>query len=145
MRDPEHPVPSSRYALRFQRLLWVAFVWSLGIYLILFLLLRPAQEEVPMALVASLAAAAFGCAVAAVLVRRAAAAASQGRRPDLARRRLLDLVTYGLTEAIAVCGLVLGFLGGRLSYFLPFLVASLVGFLLLLPRTPDYPQPPPAA
>ncbi len=61
------------------------------------------------------------------------------------RRRQLDLVTYALTEAIAVFGLVLGFLGGGLAHFLPFLIVSLAGFLLLLPRAPDYPPPPPAA
>jgi hypothetical protein len=122
------------------RLLWAGFLWSLGIYTLLMLVIRPTPRPVPVALLAALSAAALGCAVAVVLLRRAAAAASQGPRPDLARRRGLDVASYALAEAVALLGLVLGLLGGGLVRFLPFVVASLMGFLLLFPRASDYPE-----
>jgi hypothetical protein len=58
----------------------------------------------------------------------------EGSKPYIQRLYLASIVTYFFCEVIAVCGLVLFFLGGKSADFYAFFFFSLVGFAVYFPR-----------
>ncbi len=58
----------------------------------------------------------------------------EGSKPYIQRLYLASIVTYFFCEVIAVCGLVLFFLGGKSADFYAFFFFSLVSFAVYFPR-----------
>jgi F0F1-type ATP synthase membrane subunit c/vacuolar-type H+-ATPase subunit K len=113
------------------RALWTAYFTAVGVYgLVLVMLPADGAVAVPAPLRWALMALAVGIAALTFRLRAAFAAApfppGSDRAQALVRLQTRCIVTWALCEAVAIFGLVLGFLGRDLTEFLPFAGAAAV-------------------
>ena len=130
--------------LRLLRILRVALLASVVLYAVVGELAGPPESSDVRQLRLILIALAGGLLVAIGAVRQRMVSSAEEAlrsRPDdalaLSRWRAGTIVTFVLAEAIALYGLVLRMMGGKLIQALPFYAAGAVLLLVFTPRRPE--------
>ena len=121
-------------------ILWVAFVWTLAVYGIVMMVIRPQPTEAGPLRAVMLAFA--GTTTAAALyfrlgrIGRLLSKATPLSDTEFSQLRTNYIVCFALSEAVALYGLVLHFLGSNLAEVGPFFAASVALLLICFPRLP---------
>jgi F0F1-type ATP synthase membrane subunit c/vacuolar-type H+-ATPase subunit K len=131
-------------SLKLLRTVQVAMLISIGLYAFIAQSYGPAPREVSLAFIYTMAALAIFM-IGAILVLRGIFVKSAERalreNPEKAvalnRWRAGYIVTFALSEAVALYGVVLRFTGARFSHVAPFFVAGFILLLFFGPRRPS--------
>ena len=129
-------------------IIWGALVSSLSLYVGIALVIQPCGG-CPPALLAAMASVAGTTALASVvirvrlLVRPAHAGRLDLRQPEGAQRFLvISILTWALSESVAIYGFACFMLSGSFAVMLPFIAASLALFAYHAPRLAPLSSPP---
>ena len=121
-------------------ILWLAFMWALVVYGIVMLEIEPSAQEAGMLRTVMLAfAVTTGAAALYFRLARIGGLLSQATPlsdPELGQLRTNYIVCFALSEAVALYGFVLYFLGSSRAEALPFLAAAFLLLLICFPRLP---------
>ena len=131
-------------SLKTLRTVQVAMLVSIGLYAFIAQGYGPAPQEVSLTLIYTMAALAVSMIGAILVIRRVivkpAEMALQGNPENTAalmRWRFGYMVTFALSEAVALYGVVLRFIGIRFSQVIPFFAAGFILMLFFGPRRPS--------
>lgn len=134
--------------LRTLRILWWAFLASMGVYLAVAMTAAPPADvardhHTPLMWILVLVAAVNLLTVTPVtrLMVGRARAAGGGPEAVLAAHRVAFVIALARVEAVAVLGLVLVLVSGRRDWFALFVGAATLGMLVLFPRRDDLERP----
>ena len=131
-------------SLKLLRTVQVAMLISIGLYAFIAQSYGPAPREVSLAFVYTMAALAIFMIAAILVVRRIfvkPAERALNENPEnavpLNRWRGGYIVTFALSEIVALYGVVLRFVGVRFSQVVPFFLAGFILMLFFGPRRPS--------
>ena len=147
MNSPTPPAADAAAVGSLLKIIYVVLFASVGIYWVVLETLAPNLEPRDPGLVKNILqgmGAALGAAVLYLRFSRIPAAndpAASVPAPGLARLRMYYILCFALTEAIALYGFVLRFLGGAREDSAVFFLAAGGLFLLCYPRLPASPTP----
>jgi hypothetical protein len=116
------------------RVLWAAITCSTMVFLLVLTVVeRPPQPLNPV-LLPAFAAVSLGCIAVGILLPQKALRMGHSAHAPLAAYQTAAILGLALTEAVALFGFVLGFLGFAPTSFGPFFGAAWVVFVLRFPR-----------
>lgn len=145
MQYPASPPPESAVFKRFLFILYFTLFATVGLYWVVLEMLAPGVEPADMGMMKKgLGAAAAVCAAVVLYLRFGQIATlladTTGELSSrLARLRLYYIISYTLSEAVALYGFALRMIGADRADAVPFFLGAVALFLLCYPRMPGSP------
>lgn len=122
-------------------ILWYAFLWAVALYWIVLQVIETEPAEVAFLVNVFLGlAGALGVVVLYLRVARIGALLSRATpisQEEMGQLRKYYIVCFALSEAVALYGFVLHFIGASRVQVAPFFVGAVVLFLVCYPRVPE--------